>query len=148
MRLIETRTRKLVEFFGNNIPSYAILSHTWEDDEVTFKDWKKLNVAKMKTGFFKIDWACKQALADGLGYLWVDTACIDKRSSSELSEAINSMFSWYRKARICYAYLADVGPRPLFSNPMPKNYEEQFCRSRWFTHGWTLQELSCPPEPT
>lgn len=149
MRLIETGTGKLVEFFGDNIPSFAILSHTWEDDEVTFKDWKKRdwktdpNVATRKRGFFKIDKARNQAQADGLGYLWVDTACIDKRSSSELSEAINSMFSWYRRARICYAFLADVGRRPLFPS---KNYDEQFCRSRWFTRGWTLQELLAPHE--
>lgn len=144
MRLIQTRTRELVEFFGDNIPGYAILSHTWEDEEVSFKDWKRLDVARMKRGFFKIDMACKQAHSDGHGYLWVDTACIDKRSSSELSEAINSMFSWYQKARVCYAYLEDVGPRHLFSEPMPKEYEEQFCRSRWFTRGWTLQELLAP----
>lgn len=94
MRLINTRTLKLLEFIGDNIPKrYAILSHRWDDEEVTFQDWQNLRVAKKKKGFFKIDMACKQAQKHDLDYLWVDTNCIDKTSSSELSEAINSMFS-------------------------------------------------------
>lgn len=142
MRLIHTKTLELVEFFGNNIPEYAILSHTWGQEEVTFKDWKRLDAAKGKTGFSKINMACRQALADGLKYLWVDTNCIDKRASAELSEAINSMFSWYKNASICYAYLSDVEARP--SGTIPEEDWEQFRRSRWFTRGWTLQELLAP----
>ncbi|KAI7782794.1 hypothetical protein LA080_012835 [Diaporthe eres] len=113
MRLIDTRTLELCESFGDKIPKrYAILSHTWEDEEVTFQDWQDLSVARKKKGFFKISMACKQAQKHDLDYLWVDTNCIDKTSPSELSEAINSMFSWYQKATICYTYLADVRTMP------------------------------------
>lgn len=149
MRLINTRTLELSEFFGDNIPKrYAILSHRWEDEEVTFRDWQDLTVAKKKKGFFKIGMACKQAQMHGLDYLWVDTNCIDKTSSSELSEAINSMFSWYQKATICYAYLTDVRPMPPEWDEMTEDYVQHFCQSKWFTRGWTLQELLAPGELT
>lgn len=91
--------------------------------------------------------ACKQAQKHGLNYLWVDTNCIDKTSSAELSEAINSMFSWYQGANICYPYLSDFGPMQEECERMTVDYEKNFCRSMWFTRGWTLQEPSCPPEP-
>lgn len=141
MRLIHTHTFELSEFLGGDIPDYAILSHTWEDGEVTFQDWKDLDTARKKRGFFKIEMACEQARDDGLDFLWVDTNCIDKTSSAELSEAINSMFSWYQQATICYAYLVDVISRPQPSRP---SYWEMFRSSRWFTRGWTLQELLAP----
>lgn len=143
MRLIHTHTFELLEFLGGNIPNYAILSHTWEDGEVTLQDWKDPETAKKKRGFFKIEMACEQARKDGINFLWVDTNCIDKTSSAELSEAINSMFSWYRQATICYAYLVDVGPRP-YPSLTPPHYWEQLDSSRWFTRGWTLQELLAP----
>ena len=60
-----------------------------------------------------------------------DLCCIDKTSSAELSEAINSMYRWYQESGVCYAYLADVPPNA-------------FSKSRWFTRGWTLQELIAP----
>lgn len=145
MRLIDTRTLELLEFFGNKIPKeYAILSHTWEDEEVTFQDWQDLRVAEKKRGFYKISMACKQAQLHDLHHLWADTACIDKKSSAELSEAINSMFSWYQGATICYVYLADVRPMPAEWDTMTEPYVQHFCRSRWFTRGWTLQELLAP----
>jgi hypothetical protein len=97
--------------------------------------------AAQKEGYAKIKYACDQAIKDNLGYVWVDTCCIDKRSSSELSEAINSMFCWYRNAQICYAYLADVPP-----NQDPRAEDSLFRRSRWFTRGWTLQELIAPAD--
>lgn len=106
--LIETESLELEYFAGDDIPDYAILSHTWEDGEVTFQDWQDFRKASKKTGFAKIKSACAQTRADGLDYIWVDTNCIDKSSSAELSEAINSMFAWYRDSRICYVYLADV----------------------------------------
>lgn len=143
MRLIHTKTLELVEFFGDAIPEYAILSHTWAHDEVTFKDWKRLEAARKKAGFSKIEMACRQALKDCHDYLWVDTNCIDKRSSAELSEAINSMFSWYKNAATCYAYLADVERAPPVQSTI---YDDHFCGSRWFTRGWTLQELLAPRE--
>jgi hypothetical protein len=89
MWLIETESLKLEYFVGNNIPAYAILSHPWGDGEVTFQDWQDFPKASQKTGFAKIKSACAQARADSHDYIWVDTNCIDKSSSAELSEAIN-----------------------------------------------------------
>ena len=134
MWLINTKTLELEEFLSQ-APSYAILSHTWEKEEVTFVDWQyNFPDAQRKLGFSKIQKSCEQALKDGHGYLWCDTNCIDKRSSAELSEAINSMFKWYKNSATCYAYLADVPPGDMAS----------FSSSRWFTRGWTLQELLAP----
>jgi hypothetical protein len=117
---------------------YAILSHTWGDDEVSF-DEIHLDSAKSKQGYRKIANTCRQAVADGLKYAWVDTCCIDKRSSSELSEAINSMYRWYYHARVCYAYLSDLPP------PYTALNCERLQNCHWFTRGWTLQELIAPP---
>lgn len=114
MRLIHTRTLALVEFHGQDVPEYAILSHTWGDGEITFQDWKDLEYCRSKQGWFKIVRACEQAQTHGLDYLWVDTNCIDKKSSAELSEAINSMFAYYQNSRTCYAYLRDVDPMPQY----------------------------------
>lgn len=88
--------------------SYAILSHTWDDDEVSFQEFQDLALAKRKKGFVKIAQTCELAEEFGLLYAWVDTCCIDKSSSAELSEAINCMFRWYRSATVCFAYLADL----------------------------------------
>ncbi|OCK77386.1 hypothetical protein K432DRAFT_304350 [Lepidopterella palustris CBS 459.81] len=126
----------LVEFVGDKIPQYAILSHTWGPDyeEVTFKDLVE-GTGKRKAGYQKIRFCGKQAADDDLQYFWVDTCCIDKSSSAELSEAINSMFCWYQNAAKCYVYLSDVAqPR----------WKPAFRKSRWFTRGWTLQELIAP----
>lgn len=92
-----------------NIPPYAILSHTWgaDDEEVTFKDLEN-GSGKSKAGFDKILFCGEQAKTNGLLYFWVNTCCIDKGSSSELSEAITSMFKWYHNAGKCYVYLSDV----------------------------------------
>ncbi len=127
---------QLEEYFGSNIPRYAILSHTWGEDEVSFADFtqNKTN-AVAKKGYAKIDHTCRQALENKLLYAWVDTCCIDKSSSTELSEAINSMFQWYQDAVFCYVYLEDVSE--------PK-FHTEFPNSRWFTRGWTLQELLAP----
>lgn len=145
MRLIETRTLDLCEFTGDKIPEeYAILSHRWEDEEVTFQDWQDLSVAKSKKGFAKIDMACNLAQRHGLDYLWVDTNCIDKTSSAELSEAVNSMFSWYQRSTVCYAYLSDVELSSGGFDRMNQEHVEQFCGSKWFARGWTLQELLAP----
>jgi hypothetical protein len=131
MRLLNTRTLELHSFF-ENIPPYAILSHCWEEDEVVFSDLADLDAAKNKLGFAKIEKACAQAVKDEFKYCWIDTCCIDKSSSAELSEAINSMFSWYKDSGKCYAYLADV------AGPF------DFAKSKWFTRAWTLQELLAP----
>jgi hypothetical protein len=139
MRLLHTRTLKLYEFSPNAIPPYAILSHTWGkgDEEVKLQDLGAPGV-EQKAGYAKIKGCCRQAQQDGLAYAWVDTCCIDKTSSAELSEAINSMFRWYANAEVCYTYLVDV---PSSLNP---NNLVHFKSSRWFTRGWTLQELIAP----
>ena len=136
MRLINCTTLRLEEFFGDAIPKYAILSHTWEKEEVTFAEFtSEQNSFKAKNGYAKIKQTCAQAKSSRFRYAWVDTCCIDKSSSAELSEAINSMFQWYRKSAVCYAYLSDVAEA---------TFEEDFPKSRWFRRGWTLQELLAP----
>lgn len=134
----ENHEPALIKRVGRDIPPYAILSHTWgpDDEEITFKDVKKKR-GKDKSGFKKVEFCLQQAANDGLQYCWVDTCCIDKSSSAELSEAINSMFSWYRNAVKCYVFMTDVSVLGLGSS--------NFGQSRWFTRGWTLQELIAPP---
>src|SRR5690349_9976763 len=97
----------LTEYLGSSIPPYAILSHTWgfDNDEVVFKDLVK-GKGKTKKGYRKLTFCAKQAANDGLRHFWVDSCCINKNSSAELSEAINSMFRWYHAAVKCYAYLS------------------------------------------
>jgi len=132
MWLIETSALKLSEFVADEIPQYAILSHRWESSqEVTFKEFRK-NLKKDTYGYEKIVACCNLARKAQHQWLWVDTCCIDKRSSAELSEAINSMFLWYQKAKICYVHLRDIGRN--------KNWRY----SGWWKRGWTLQELIAP----
>jgi hypothetical protein len=111
--------------------------------------------ADRKVSFTKLQYTCAQARKDGYEYVWVDTCCIDKSSSAELSEAINSMFEWYRGAQVCYAYLEDVTAHDMARFQFPDDdhlgpdkernfYQTPFARSRWFTWGWTLQELIGP----
>ncbi|KZL80886.1 het domain-containing protein [Colletotrichum incanum] len=136
MKLLNCSTLKIEEFFGSSIPrSYVVLSHRWEADEVTYQD--VINNAKtlvQRGGWVKIRETCRIALERGHDYAWVDTCCIDKTSSAELSEAINSMFNWYANAAVCYVFLSDVGTN------------QPFAESLWFTRGWTLQELVAPRE--
>ncbi|PMD54359.1 putative vegetative incompatibility protein HET-E-1 [Hyaloscypha bicolor E] len=134
----------LTQFF-DDIPPYAILSHIWGLEEVTFGDMMDRNMTS-KTGFDKIRFCGEQARRDGLQYFWVDTCCIDKTSSAELAEAINSMFRWYRNAAKCYVFFSDV-PRPTVGSedrPYQLPWESALRASRWFTRGWTLQELITP----
>ena len=84
------------------------------------------------------------ALNDGWDWIWIDTCCIDKRSSAELSEAINSMYLWYREAQVCYAYLSDVCINVDTGEPFYQHVYKTFHESRWFRRGWTLQELLAP----
>ena len=121
----------MVEFSDANVPPYAILSHTWEEEEVTLQDMQGVHPTSKK-GYDKVKRCCAYARADGFEYVWIDTCCIDKTNSVELSEAINSMYRWYQEAVVCYGFLADVPSRATFSG------------SRWFTRGWTLQELIAP----
>ena len=145
MRLLHSSTLEFHEFLNHKNIAYAILSHTWGANEVLFQELDGLNAEttpeaiKQRSGYRKIKACCTQAASDGFDYVWVDTCCIDKRSSAELSEAINSMYKWYQDSAVCYAYLDDV--------PNDTNLETQetkFRRSRWFRRGWTLQELIAP----
>src|SRR5271170_4728557 len=150
MRLLKVEENgefSLIEFIGDKIPRYAILSHTWGTDgeEVTCEDLTR-GTGKSKAGYQKIRFCGKQAATDGLQYFWVDTCCIDKSSSAELSEAINSMFRWYHDAGKCYVYLSDVSISGSSKNGQfsQGTWEPTFQKSRWFTRGWTLQELLAP----
>ncbi|KAF3051482.1 hypothetical protein E8E11_011135 [Didymella keratinophila] len=160
MRLLETtdgRTYTLTHEFikKERYPPYAILSHTWEtDQEVTFEDlvedqsskYRKLRTSLRlrlrsgKCGYRKLRFCAQQAKRDGLQYFWVDTCCINKQDPEELDRAINSMFQWYKHASRCYVYLSDVSTAR--SNDV--SWQHAFTKSRWFTRGWTLQELLAP----
>ena len=142
MRLLNTKTFVLQEFFDSQAPRYAILSHTWRDDEVLFKDLEHgVTAARQKHGWQKIENTCKTALRDGLLWAWIDTCCIDKSSSAELSEAINSMFRWYKDADVCYSFLDNVpAGSTVTGQTLPLG------NAKWFKRGWTLQELITPSE--
>lgn len=134
------------DLLGNDtIPPYAILSHTWAEEEVTFDDITT-EAGKQKLGFDKIRFCMQQAAEDDLQYSWVDTCCINKNDTTELQHAINSMFRWYRDAETCYVFLSDVSAtkRKVDSDFYLSNWESAFRSSRWFTRGWTLQELLAP----
>ncbi|KAI1623231.1 heterokaryon incompatibility protein-domain-containing protein, partial [Exophiala viscosa] len=138
MHLLDVRTRKL-KYFAGEVPSYAILSHTWGDDEISFQDIKNAGV-EQRAGYLKIKKTCELAAGLQLNYIWVDTCCIDKSSSTELSEAINSMYQWYQDATVCYAYLSDVD----INVSSRRESDDQVSNSRYFTRGWTLQEILAP----
>jgi hypothetical protein len=157
MRLLHTATTsngklRWTEDFvrSEEIPPYAILSHTWGEHEVIFDDLKSLDNtedvgAKKEAGWNKIRFCAQQAERDGLDYFWVDTCCIDKTNSQELQEAINSMFCWYQNAEKCYVLLSDVENNSLEGNgSLRRRWKAAFRKSRWFSRGWTLQELLAP----
>ncbi|OJT10259.1 Vegetative incompatibility protein HET-E-1 [Trametes pubescens] len=170
MWLLSTDSFKLVYFdrVDQIEGGYAILSHVWDDSEQPFQDIQRLHSADVSYGSMgkgehsdcannrldgasqdlknttppisnKILGCVKTAKAHGFGWVWIDASCIDKTSSAELSEAINSMFSWYENASVCYAYLNDVSKSCVLRSP-----KSAFRTSRWFTRGWTLQELIAP----
>ena len=148
MRLLQYNNNgdfSLTEFFEGDIPKkYAILSHRWGPEEVTLADLKNGYYKKM-AGYGKIQFCGEQAKRDGLQYFWVDTCCIDKSNSTELAEAINSMFRWYQDATKCYVYLRDVSrPRNHLANRSTEDWVSTFRNSEWFRRGWTLQELIAP----
>jgi hypothetical protein len=142
MWLINVKTYGLHEFFGDHLLNiqYAILSHRWDLEEVSFQEMRSLDDrCRAKKGFAKIRYTLNQAKEHGLDWAWVDTCCIDKTSSSELSESINSMYLWYQRSHICYVYMSDVEG---VANGEWTNRE--WSTSKWFTRGWTLQELIAP----
>jgi hypothetical protein len=137
---------ELTSFNTDDPPPYAILSHTWiENQEVTYRELVA-GIGKDKAGYTKIRFCGERAAEDSLQYFWVDTCCIDKSTSDELSTAINSMFSWYQRAAKCYVYLSDVQvPDEIVDvQAFRITWENVFRQSRWFTRGWTLQELLTP----
>jgi hypothetical protein len=166
MRLIDTKTLVLRDFFDSRIPPYIILSHRWEDGEVTFRDvTESLNLRA--PGWTKIRRFCSIVRKFGYRWAWVDTCSIDKTSSAELSEAINSMYKWYERSDTCFVYLHDVvyeaqdvlqlditrtstevfrhSADSKSRNVIPsKSTVSAFRESQWFTRGWTLQELIAP----
>ncbi|KAK0668412.1 putative vegetative incompatibility HET containing-domain protein [Cercophora samala] len=141
MWLIDCNTYQLRQhdINGPSPTPYLILSHTWRDDEVTHAEMKNsLDVAKQKKGFAKIKGISDVAVKQGYTHVWVDTCCIDKTSSAELTESINSMFHWYSNADKCIVYLDDL----TLTTGLPS--EDQLRPCRWFTRSWTLQELVAP----
>jgi len=144
------RRTKVLEFCDDDITKYVILSHRWIGQEVEYDeivelakmDEEKRDEIRQRDGYRKVLDSCKQAKKDGYEWLWVDTCCIDKRSSAELSEAINSMYRWYGNAQVCYAYLHDVldSSFPIVCND--KRYANGW--PEWFSRGWTLQEMIAP----
>lgn len=151
MRLLEIQDDDTItltaDLMGDaNVPTYAILSHTWlSGQEVTFDEFTR-DAGRDKAGFSKIQFCAKQAKQDGLRYFWVDTCCINKADAAELQHAINSMFRWYQEAARCYVLLTDVSKAEPAMDPSSgvRAWEGEFRQSRWFTRGWTLQELLAP----
>ncbi|KAI3326415.1 vegetative incompatibility protein HET-E-1 [Xylariaceae sp. AK1471] len=150
MRLLQLRddgTLKLTKDLSDNIPQYAILSHTWgsDEEEVTFKDITE-GTGQHKQGYRKIQFCSRQTALNKIRYFWIDTCCIDKSNNAELSEAVNSMFRWYQNAAKCYVYLSDVSKSGTaqIDQQLRSTWKNEFRESRWFTRGWTLQELIAP----
>jgi hypothetical protein len=145
LRVDENGEFRLTVDLIDDIPRYAILSHTWGEvhEEVDFKDLT-LGPRKTKAGYKKLRFCAEQAAHDNLQHFWVDTCCIDKSNNTELSEAINSMFRWYSKAEKCYVYLSDVSTDREQSDRSLQSWGPALRMSRWFKRGWTLQELLAP----
>jgi hypothetical protein len=162
MRLINTTSLTLREFFASeDIPAYSILSHCWgaPAEEITYSDLSRQTHNTNSFGWTKIVQCCRLARERDLHWAWVDTCCIDKSSSAELTEAINSMFRWYKDATVCFAFLTDVNATAesaqfvlngSTSFSLGTENEEPMWqalkRSRYFTRGWTLQELIAPKD--
>ena len=134
MRLLNVKTLDFKEFWADDIPPYIVASHRWGSDEPTFTTFES-HRQRDSHGYQKIIGFCRTAQANSADteWLWIDTCCIDKTNSVELSEAINSMFKWYRDAMLCVAYLEDIDDE-----------HGDISRSAWFSRGWTLQELLAP----
>ncbi|TFK80838.1 HET-domain-containing protein, partial [Polyporus arcularius HHB13444] len=139
MRLLDTHTGEFVWVSDPAILRFAIVSHVWSIDGEQALNPELPVDSVLQRASPKIRDSCAYALANGFDFLWIDSCCIDKASSAELSEAINSMYSWYSLSTVCYAFLHDVDPNEDSRLP-----QSTFRRSRWHTRGWTLQELIAP----
>jgi hypothetical protein len=148
MRLMNVNDYSFFEIHGPHDYRYAILSHTWsQSGELSFGDMEDVGSAMKKSAWPKVERTCALARGQGIPFVWIDTCCIDKTSSAELAEAINSMFEWYKKATVCYTYLTDLPSSPNEdpnSESAKKQLRADLRRCRWFTRGWTLQELIAP----
>jgi hypothetical protein len=144
MRLINTTTLEVKEFQTNK-PEYAILSHRWLDEEISFQQIQDPKANSWGKGYLKVEGFCGEALRNGFDWAWVDTCCIDKTSAVELAEAINSMFAWYRDSKVCYIYMDDFSKNSV-APASPSNFERELKKCVWFTRGWTLQELIAPEQ--
>ncbi|KAI4155847.1 MAG: hypothetical protein LQ340_000721 [Diploschistes diacapsis] len=148
MRLLNAKTEEFSTFFDADIPKYLVLSHRWEGRETTLQEFEARRHSDSNAGcegIAKIKRFCEQALQDGCKWVWVDTCCIDKASSAELTEAINSMWRWYANAQACYVYMSDVQPvADEVSKPSSWGLDARLRESAWFTRGWTLQEMLAP----
>ncbi|KAM0718092.1 hypothetical protein Q7P37_006424 [Cladosporium fusiforme] len=134
MRVLDTTSLDFEDFPGRPSEPYVVLSHRWGTEEVTFKEYRKNHKQILhRAGYRKIVEFCQVARARGFRLAWLDTCCIDKRSSAELSEAINSMYDWYKHSAECYVWLEDYA-----------GSSKRLGECGWFGRGWTLQELLAP----
>ena len=113
MRLLHSRDLTFKDFPGSNIPRYAIVSHRWSETELSYQSFltdKELYLSGHleSYGWTKIIKAAELTHQCNLEWIWIDTICINKESSAELTEAINSMYNWYKYACECFAFLPDV----------------------------------------
>jgi Fe-S-cluster-containing dehydrogenase component len=131
MRLLNTATLEFEELFRDRVPEYAILSHRWEFGEVPFKELHSPTACKKK-GYAKICDFCDEVRSQGYDYAWVDTCCINKKDFTELAEAVNSMFSWYKNSSTCLTYLSDFLLRPELGQ---QQFESDLAKSQWFRRG-------------
>ena len=147
MRLLNTKSFKFKEFYelDYRAPPYAILSHRWDREEVSFQDFNDREVRR-NPRFNKIKQCCRFARKHDFEWVWIDTCCIDKTNSTELTEAINSMYHWCGHAAVCLVYLWDVILEDSDNKDRGFVSDFEFCKSEWFTRGWTLQELLAPDE--
>jgi hypothetical protein len=138
MRLINCRddSLRMQEFIGRAPLPYAILSHTWDAEEVNFQAFNDIDTRTAARGWTKIEQTCREAQRCGFDYVWIDSCCIDKTNNAELSESINSMFQWYSEAELCLVYLDDFD-----ANGTASDRDTMLRRARWFSRGWTLQEI-------
>lgn len=138
MRLLDINNLEFTEFRDHERPTYAIASHRWQEEEVAYQEVRERRNTHKK-GYRKVEAFAKYVRENvhPIRWLWIDTCCINKDSAAELSEAINLMFDWYRKAEVCLAYLVDADSDTAQGGRL-------FEKSEWFERGWTLQELLAP----
>ncbi|KAF2164795.1 hypothetical protein M409DRAFT_67537 [Zasmidium cellare ATCC 36951] len=147
MRLLNKQTFEIESFLDDEVPPYIILSHRWSGAETSMQEFalqRRLSRDQWSPGTAKVLTFCEHIRSYEEQYVWVDTCCIDKSSSAELQEAINSMFKWYHQAEQCVVYMHDVDVTAGDPGDKHSRLEAQLKRSQWFSRGWTLQELLAP----